>query len=226
MPGMDGFSLAEQLKRDANLNSATLLIVTASTLPEDEARCRALGLAAYLVKPIRQPELQDALRRLVSGGAPADGTLLTKSNLRQSRAHLHILLAEDNSVNQQLARRVLEQRGYSVTVAPDGRQAVSAWESGRFDLILMDVQMPELDGFQATASIREKESASAARIPIIAMTAHALKGDRERCLDAGMDDYLTKPINRMELYSLIEKYSPSSDSAGCSAVLPQFRLLN
>ena len=172
------------------------------------------GLRPISVKPIRQAELLDALRRLVSGSAPADGALLTKSNLRQSHSHLNILLAEDNSVNQQLARRILEQRGYSVTVAPDGRQAVSTWESGRFDLILMDVQMPELDGFQATAQIRQKEFATGLRIPIIAMTAHALKGDRERCLESGMDDYLTKPINRMELYSMIEKYSPSSDSAG------------
>ena len=214
MPSMDGFSLAEHLKRDPSLKSATLLMVTASTLAEDEARCRALGLAAYLVKPIRESELLDALRRLISGNAPADGALLTKSNLRQSHSHLNILLAEDNSVNQQLARRILEQRGYSVTVAPDGRRAVSAWESGRFDLILMDVQMPELDGFQATAQIRQKELATGVRVPIIAMTAHALKGDRERCLESGMDDYLTKPINRAELYSMIEKYSPPPDSAG------------
>jgi len=212
MPGMDGFSLAEQLKRDPALKSATLLMVTASTLPEDEARCRALGLAAYLVKPIRQPDLLEALRRLVSGVTLPHETLLTKGNLRQSRARLNILLAEDNSVNQQLARRLLEQRGYSVTVAPDGRQAVSAWQSGRFDLILMDVQMPELDGYQATAAIREKESGSGVHVPIIAMTAHALKGDRERCLAAGMDDYLSKPINRMELYSLIEKHSPAPGS--------------
>ena len=212
MPGMDGFSLAEQIKRDPALMSPTLLMVTASTLPEDEARCRALGLAAYLVKPIRHPELLDALRRLVSGVASPDGALLTKSNLRQPHARLNILLAEDNSVNQQLARRILEQRGYSVTVAADGRQAVSAWQTGRFDLILMDVQMPELDGYQATAAIREKESIGGVRVPIVAMTAHALKGDREHCLAAGMDDYLSKPINRIELYSLIEKYSPAPDS--------------
>ncbi|HET7105927.1 MAG TPA: MHYT domain-containing protein [Candidatus Acidoferrum sp.] len=212
MPGMDGFSLADQFKQNPALKSATLLMVTASTLPEDEARCRALGLAAYLVKPIRQPELLDALRRLAARDSHADRSLLTKSNLRQSHPRLNILLAEDNSVNQQLARRLLEQRGYSVAIAPDGRQAVSAFETGRFDLILMDVQMPELDGYQATAAIREKESFTGVRVPIIAMTAHALKGDRERCLAAGMDDYLSKPINRMELYSLIEKYSPAPDS--------------
>jgi len=139
MPGMDGFELAEKLKHDPNLKAPTLLIVTASTLPEDEARCRNMGLSAYLVKPIRQPELFDALRRLVGRTAVADISLLTKNVLRQAHAHLNILLAEDNSVNQQLARRVLEQRGYTVTVAADGRQAVTSWESSHFDMILMDV---------------------------------------------------------------------------------------
>jgi PAS domain S-box-containing protein len=117
-----------------------------------------------------------------------------------------ILLAEDNTVNQQLARRILEQKGYLVTIVVDGASAVSAWETQPFDLILMDIQMPQMDGFEATSLIRRKEIATGARIPIIAMTAHALKGDRERCLQAGMTDYLSKPINRLELYSLIEKY--------------------
>ncbi len=207
MPEMDGFTLAERIKSDPRLKAATLMIVTASTLPEDKARCRSLGLAAFLVKPVRQPALLDALRRSAGCPVSADPPLHTQESLRQSHAHLHILLAEDNSVNQKLALRILEQRGYQVTLAADGRQAVAAWECGRFDLILMDVQMPELDGFQATALIRQKELAKGVRVPIIAMTAHALKGDRERCLESGMDDYLSKPINRMELYSLVEKYT-------------------
>jgi two-component system, sensor histidine kinase and response regulator len=213
MPEMDGFSLAEHIKSDPRLKAPTLMIVTASTLPEDKARCGTLGLGAYLVKPIRQPELLDALLHSAERPVSAANSLQTKEDLRKSHAHLNILLAEDNSVNQQLARRILEQRGYNVTVAADGRKAVSTWEAGRFDLVLMDVQMPELDGLQATSLIRQKELGTGARVPIIAMTAHALKGDRERCLESGMDDYLSKPINRMELYSLIEKYSPVPESA-------------
>jgi CheY-like chemotaxis protein len=139
--------------------------------------------------------------------------LVTKHTLREERHRNRILLAEDNLVNQKLALRLLEKRGFEVTVVGDGRAALDALEKASFDAILMDVQMPEMDGFEATAAIRNKEKSTGAHIPIIAMTAHALKGDQQRCLEAGMDAYLSKPIRTSELFKIIEDQLNAQNAA-------------
>jgi two-component system sensor histidine kinase/response regulator len=172
----------------------------------DAARCRELGIAAYLVKPIRQGELLDAICQVLDGMARKQPEpLVTRHTLREEKHRIRILLAEDNAVNQTLAVRLLEKRGYSVTVAPNGQAAVEAFQTGGFELVLMDIQMPGMDGFEATAAIREREKLIGGHIPIVAMTAHALVGDQERCIASGMDGYVTKPIRTSELFATIEK---------------------
>jgi signal transduction histidine kinase/CheY-like chemotaxis protein len=205
MPDMDGFRVAEMIRQDPSLAGATIMMLTSAGHVGDAARCRELGISAYLVKPIRQGELLNAICAILQK-APQQSPdrLVTKYTLREERHRNRILLAEDNPVNQKLAVRLLEKRGFEVTVAGNGRAAMDALESGTFDAILMDVQMPEMDGFETTAAIRAKEKSTGAHIPIIAMTAHALKGDQERCLAAGMDAYVSKPIRTSELFKTIE----------------------
>jgi len=207
MPQMDGFTLAEQILQNPNWRSATVLMLSSAGLRGDAERCRKLGVAAYLTKPIKQSELLEAILTAL-GRMPqkeARPSLVTRHSLRERRTLLRILLAEDNAVNQLLAIRLLEKRGHTVTLAANGKEALAAIQNGEFDLILMDVQMPEMDGFQVTGAIRRKESATGAHIPIIAMTAHAMKGDEERCLTAGMDAYVSKPIRPQELFEKIEQ---------------------
>jgi len=207
MPQMDGFTLAEQILQNPNWRSATVLMLSSAGLRGDAERCRKLGVAAYLTKPIKQSELLEAILTAL-GRMPqkeARPSLVTRHSLRERRTLLRILLAEDNAVNQLLAIRLLEKRGHTVTLAANGNEALAAIQNGEFDLILMDVQMPEMDGFQVTDAIRRKESATGAHIPIIAMTAHAMKGDEERCLTAGMDAYVSKPIRPQELFEKIEQ---------------------
>ena len=177
----------------------------------DAARCRELGISASLVKPIRQGELLQAICNVLNLSRPENAPLVTRHFLRETRNRAHVLLAEDNAVNQTLAVRLLERRGYNVTVAGNGREALIAMERGHVDLILMDVQMPEMDGFEATAIIRQKERSTGGHIPIVAMTAHALKGDEERCLAAGMDAYVSKPIRTNELFAIIERVLGKGD---------------
>jgi CheY-like chemotaxis protein len=180
----------------------------------DAKRCREIGVAAYLTKPVRREELLDAILTAL-GATPikeAMPALVTRHSLRENRNHLRILLVEDNAVNQLLATRLLERRGHSVTVAGNGKEALVVLEKGSFDLVLMDVQMPEMDGFEATAAIREKEKHFGNHLPVIAMTAHAMKGDKERCLAAGMDDYITKPIRPEELAELLAHYSVAASA--------------
>jgi two-component system, sensor histidine kinase and response regulator len=205
MPELDGFALAGQLQKDAGLARLMVMMLTSAGRLGDAKRCRELGIAAYLVKPVRQDELLECVRQVL-GKAPrtAAEPLITRHTLREAKRHLRILLAEDNAVNQTLAVRMLEKRGCVVTVAADGRAALAALEKNSFDLILMDVQMPDMDGLEATVTIRNREKMSGGHVPIVAMTAHAMKEDRDRCLAAGMDGYLTKPIRSQELLSTIE----------------------
>ena len=210
MPGMDGFTLAERIREKPELSTATIMMLTSAGHRGDAARCQELGVSAYLLKPIRQSELREAIA-LVLGAKEQKGAipLITRYSLHDERepsASLRILLAEDNLVNQRLATRLLEKRGHSVVVAANGRETVTAFERESFDLILMDLQMPEMDGFEATTVIREKEKATGSHLPIVALTAHAMKGDREKCLAGGMDGYLTKPIRPQELDELLESY--------------------
>jgi CheY-like chemotaxis protein/HPt (histidine-containing phosphotransfer) domain-containing protein len=185
----------------------------------DAARCRSLGIASYLTKPVKQSDLLDAIMDALSkdeGGrmkdeAPAPDRIHPSSFiLHPSQRPLRILLAEDNPVNQKLAVRLLEKLGHQVTVAGTGRAALDALEQEPFDLALMDVQMPEMGGFEATAALREREQATGAHLPVIAMTAHAMKGDRERCLAAGMDGYVPKPIQSADLVAAIEAVRPAA----------------
>ena len=184
------------------------MMLTSAGHMGDAARCRELGISAYLVKPIRPSELLETICQILPGGAPRKpANLVTRHTLKEDRRRLRILLAEDNAVNQKLASRLLEKRGHTVTVTENGKAALAALETEFFDLVLMDMQMPEMDGFEATKAIRESEQRSARgrHIPIIALTAHALKGDQERCLAAGMDAYVSKPIRTSELYETIER---------------------
>ena len=217
MPEMDGFTLAEHIHKDPELVNATIMMLTSAGHLGDAARCRELGISAYLVKPIRQGELLDAICHVLDKTAQTQpAPLVTRHTLREEKHRIRILLAEDNAINQTLAVRLLEKRGYSVTVAPDGQAAVEAFQTGGFELVLMDIQMPGMDGFEATAAIREREKLTGAHIPIVAMTAHALVGDQERCLASGMDGYVSKPIRTSELFGVIEKMlgdKPKPESA-------------
>jgi PAS domain S-box-containing protein len=208
MPDMDGFALAEAIKRNPDWKSATVMMLSSAGQRGDAMRCRELGVAAYLTKPIRQTELLDAIL-LALGTRPRNKTapapaLVTRHLLRESRNHLRILLVEDNAVNQLVALRLLEKHGHSVEVAGNGRKALEALRKGSYDAILMDIQMPEMNGWEATKEIRENEKATGEHIPIVAMTAHAMKGDEERCFAAGMDSYLTKPIRTRELLEVLD----------------------
>jgi CheY-like chemotaxis protein len=210
MPNMDGFQLVEQIRLRPELATATIMMLTSAGHRGDAERCQKLGVSAYLLKPVRQSELREAVARAL--GAPKqEGAipLITRYSLQDAqepRKSLRILVVEDNLVNQRLATRLLEKRGHHVAVAGDGKQALSALEKERFDLVLMDMQMPEMDGFEATAEIRKREKANEQRLPIVALTAHAMKGDREKCLAAGMDGYLSKPIRPQELDAVLQLY--------------------
>jgi len=208
MPGMDGFELVERIREKPELSAATIMMLTSAGHRGDAARCQELGVSAYLLKPIRQTELREAVARVLGAQEQKSAIpLITRYSLQDARepsASLRVLLAEDNPVNRRLATRLLEKRGHSVAVAGDGREALAAIAKERFDLVLMDLQMPEMDGFEATAAIREKEKTSGAHLWIVALTAHAMKGDRERCLAGGMDGYLTKPIRPQELDEVLQ----------------------
>jgi two-component system, sensor histidine kinase and response regulator len=206
MPNMDGFSLAERIKQNPRLAGATIMMLTSAGQRGDVSRCGDLGIAVYLIKPIRQSELMEAILSALGKAAGHDrAPVITRHTLRENRRKLRILLAEDNSVNQLIAVRILEKRGHHVTVAANGREAVAASQQSRFDLVLMDLQMPGMDGFEATAAIRQQEASSGTRLPIIALTAHAMATDRERCLAAGMDGYIAKPVKGEDLIETVER---------------------
>ncbi len=208
MPEMDGFTFAERIRQDPETADTAIIMLTSGDRPEDMARCEQRGIAAYLLKPVKQSDLFDAI--VLSLGITA-GTESASASHHQHLARIAprlILLAEDSVVNQKLAVALLERQGHTVVVAGNGREAVAMLETRPFDLVLMDVQMPEMDGLEATSLIRTREKQTGVHIPIVAMTAHALKGDRERCLDAGMDDYISKPIRTEELFATIERLFP------------------
>jgi PAS domain S-box-containing protein len=212
MPDVDGFRVAEQIKQDPQLAPAALIMLTSAGLRGDAARCRELGIKAYLPKPIRRSDFLEAIKTVLNSPSQTNHApgLVTLHSLREGRPHLKILLAEDNRVNQVLAIRLLEKRGYNVVLAETGRAALEALQNDSFDLVLMDVQMPEMDGLEATACLREQEKATGKHIPIIAMTANAMVGDKEQCLQAGMDAYVSKPLSVKDLFATIEGLVPAS----------------
>ena len=211
MPETDGFGIAEQINLDARFSGPPIIMLTSAGLRGDAARCREVGINAYLPKPVRRSDLLSAIRMVLGAQNPNEEnrSVVTQHSLREGSRRLNILLAEDNTVNQKLAVRVLEKRGHSVVVAATGKLALETLESQVFDLILMDVQMPEMDGLEATAAIRELEKTSGKHIPIVAMTASAMVGDKERCLKAGMDGYVSKPLQVKELFEAIEGFVPA-----------------
>ncbi len=205
MPGMDGFAVAEKVRSIPSHAVPMVMMLTSGGHSQDVSRCRELGLAAYLVKPVRQSELRKAILS-VMGSAPSVALLpsITESQPLETRS-LRILLAEDNAINQKLAISLLEKRQHSVVVAENGIEAIAAWERESFDLALFDVQMPEMDGLEATRIIREREAVNGGHLPIIAMTAAAMKGDHDRCFEAGMDAYISKPFRAVELWRTIDE---------------------
>ena len=204
MPDMDGFQLAAAVQQEPELVGATLMMLSSAGSQGDAARCRELGVSHYLTKPVKQSDLLDVIMTTVGAAAEAPEPEEARPSLTPTVRPLRVLLAEDTPVNQVLAVRMLEKWGHSVAVVATGRQALQAVEQERFDLVLMDLQMPEMSGLEATAAIREREQATGAHLPIVAMTAHAMKGDRERCLAGGMDGYVAKPVHPADLYDAIE----------------------
>ena len=208
MPKMDGFGLVEKIKQRGGPATATIMMLTSAGHRGDTAKCRELGIAAYLLKPVRKAELREAIARLLGGKDETPvSTMITRDSLQEERdpdQGLDILLAEDNIVNQKLAARLLEKRGHKVMVVNNGREALAALEHKSYDLVLMDVQMPELGGIEATTMLREKEKLTGTHQFIVAMTALVMKNDRERCLAAGMDGYLPKPIRPQELDEVLD----------------------
>ncbi len=204
MPEMDGFSLAERIQQTPELAQTKLVMMSSAGQPDDIQRCREVGILRYLTKPVKSSSLLDTIIHVLSERIDV---ALPNDDDREEAVHItprRVLLAEDGLVNQKVAVNLLEQRGHSVVVARNGREAVEALGRESFDLVLMDVEMPEMDGLEATAEIREKERNTGRRIPVIAMTAHAMKGDRERFLAAGMDLYIAKPFEAKRLYDAVE----------------------
>jgi CheY-like chemotaxis protein len=208
MPNMDGFEVAARVKQDPQLHGAQVILLTSAGRSEDVARAKAVGVAAALSKPVKQSELWDAIITVLHvPGRQKVRPSAARERARAARRPLRVLLAEDNPVNQEVALQMLERRGHSVIVAENGRQALTAIERHKFDLVLMDVQMPEMGGLEATQLIREKEKSTGGHLPIVAMTAHAMHGDRERCIAAGMDGYLAKPIDPKSFLQTVEGIS-------------------
>lgn len=206
MPEMDGFTLAEQIKQRPEYGDVTIMMLASDNQRGDIARCRDLGVAAYLTKPIQQTELLRTIVEALGFSAEINGKAAraTPGIAAQEGQPLRILLAEDNVVNQLVAVHMLMKQGHTVVVANNDNEALAALQKQSFDLMLMDVQMPEMGGFEATEIIRQDEMGAGRRLPIIAMTAHAMKGDRERCLEAGMDGYVSKPVQAKELREAID----------------------
>jgi CheY-like chemotaxis protein len=216
MPGMGGFELVERMRRHPQQLGATVMMLTSEGQRGHAARCRELGVASYLMKPVSQSELLDAIMTALGEPLAASAALITRHSLRESRRRLKLLLAEDNAINQTLAVRLLSKLGHEVTVAHNGIEAVQQWRDGSFDAILMDVDMPMMNGYEATQSIRRHEAGSGGHVPIIAMTAHAMHGARQECLGHGMDGYLTKPIDTEALWLELDALSRRADQAATS----------
>jgi CheY-like chemotaxis protein len=218
MPGLDGFGVAERIKKDPDLACGPLIMLTSAGEQGESARCRELGVAGYLMKPVAASDLRRVIETVIESttplaeAAPLDVPLVAPEAasasapvvpLTAGRA-LRFLLAEDNPVNRTIGTRMLSKHGHVVVAVENGAQAVEITATERFDVVLMDVEMPVMNGFEATAAIRAREQKTRQRVPIIALTAHAMQGDRERCLEAGMDSYATKPIQPTELFATVD----------------------
>ncbi len=206
MPHMDGFEVGRRIREDPNNADLQIMMLTSVGMRGDSERCKDMGISGYLVKPVKQSELLDGIMLAMDRPEVENGPVITRHTIQEARRRLRVLVAEDNPVNQKLAIKILEKRGHLVSVVSNGQEAIDVSKEEHFDLILMDVQMPDLDGYEATGHIRNREKEEGGgHIPIVAMTAHAMKGDREQCLAAGMDDYVSKPIKVSELFTVIER---------------------
>ena len=233
MPEMDGFMLAEHIRQHPELAGSTVMMLTSSGQSGEVARCRELGLSAYLVKPVSRNVLFEVVRRAL-GAAPlpepaaapespsmlGGRSIVTRHSIEEEERMLRVLLAEDNPVNQKLAVLILEKRGHRVTVANDGQEAVDLSAREKFDVVLMDVHMPRMGGFEATVAIRARERQSGGRVPILALTALAMAGDRNKCLQAGMDGYVAKPMTAAELFDAIQKVCPGAGVTPAGGLRP------
>ena len=220
MPEVDGFALAHVIKNDEQLGRTPIVMLTSVGHPQEAARCRQIGVEAILTKPVKHSDLLEALS--FSVGVSTRQPVEEEALLERPRRRLRVLVAEDNPVNQKLVATLLSKRGHEVSTVENGREALAAIDDRnreRFDVVLMDVQMPEMGGLEATRAIRAAEDPTAARLPIVALTAHALKGDRERCLEAGMDGYLAKPIDVNQLIATVERIASTGDPTGPSGVV-------
>jgi CheY-like chemotaxis protein len=216
MPGMNGLEFAERVRRDGLAPGMRFILMTTAGSPIDAAVAESVGIVERISKPFSPLELHACVQRALAGPA-APVPVPTARRAATGATPLSILLAEDNPVNQRVAQRMLEKLGHSVVVAGNGREAVDVLEQGRFDAVLMDMQMPEMDGLQATSAIRAREMAQGGeRVPIIALTANAMKGDREKCLMAGMDAYLSKPIKSAELKDALDAYARATATPAAS----------
>jgi CheY-like chemotaxis protein len=211
MPGKSGFTLVESIREHSESLGTTIVMLTSAGQRGDAARCRDLKVAAHLTKPVRQAELRMAVMSALSLTAPSPQQLITHHHQREERSSLAILVAEDNAINQRVIVSMLERRGHSVALAATGREVLELLEKRHFDIVLMDVQMPEMDGLEATRAIRGREKIVGGHQVIIATTAHAIKGDAERCLEAGMDAYASKPIHAAELLAAIHALAPARE---------------
>jgi PAS domain S-box-containing protein len=224
MPEMDGFELASRIRDDDRYEDLVRVVLTSMGGPGDSERCEELGVDSYLLKPVTPTELRDAVVMTLSQaeGGKQEGGLVTQQSIRGPWVRLNVLVAEDNHVNQQLALHLLKQQGHEVRLAHNGLHVLEFLAAEEFDMILMDVQMPHMDGIEATQKIREREAEDGGHIPIVAMTAHAMVGDRERCLEAGMDDYISKPLSADRLRELVRQLTrtPDEDADAAPAELP------
>jgi PAS domain S-box-containing protein len=221
MPEVDGFTFARRIRQDRRLHGTPVIMLTSMGRPDDRVRAKTAGIHTYLTKPVKHSDLLDAFAAIFGGlakqGPAADGT---KDDAQGPRKPLRVLVAEDNAVNRKLVTTLLRQRRHLVKAVENGRAAVDAARSGGWDVVLMDLQMPEMGGLEATAEIRAAEFSSGARVPIVALTAHAMPGDRERCLAAGMDDYVSKPIDVSRMIAVVERLGRGTVAAPAPASAP------
>lgn len=227
MPVMDGFELARKIRDDHRFDDLVLVTITSAGRPGDGALCEQLGISSYLLKPITPTELRDAIQLTLAREheTPSEANLVTRHSLREAWESMRVLLAEDNQVNQRLAVHILERLGHHVQVAKNGQEALEMLEKSAFDLVLMDIQMPGMGGVEATQRIRAMEAQRGGHIPIVAMTAHAMAGDKERFLEAGMDAYISKPISQERLREVVRSLGrapseASGNGAGSTAGAP------